>query len=57
MKRTDLLDTRDWAHREIVRRLREMTPPERLKIVFDRIERGREINRLAMERAAQTSED
>ena len=33
MKRTDLMDTKEWAHQEIVRRLRLMTPAERAKMV------------------------
>lgn len=47
-KRTDLMDTSEWAHREMLRRLREMTPEERLNIAFDRITSGREIHREAM---------
>lgn len=31
MMRTDLTDTADWAHREMVRRLRAMSPRERLE--------------------------
>lgn len=42
------MDTSEWAHREMLRRLREMTPEERLNIAFDRITSGREIHREAM---------
>jgi hypothetical protein len=51
------MDTKDWAHREIVRRLRLMTPAQRLLIAFDRIEMGRDIQRLAMERSALARAD
>jgi hypothetical protein len=52
-RRTDLMDTGDWAHREMLRRLRAMTPGERLQIAFDRITSGIEIHRLAMSRVAE----
>lgn len=50
MRRTDLMDTKEWAHREMVLRLRAMSPAERLRIVFDRSKTSREIDRLAKDR-------
>ena len=50
MRRTDLMDTSDWAHRELVRRLRAMTPEQRFQMVIERVELGREIHRKALER-------
>jgi len=47
------MDTSEWAHREMLRRLREMTPEERLNIAFDRITSGLEIHREAMLRVAE----
>ena len=52
-RRTDLMDTSDWAHREMLNRLRAMTPEERLRIVVDRMEAGRRIHRAAMLRVAE----
>ncbi|MFI5386852.1 MAG: hypothetical protein ACHQ50_12125 [Fimbriimonadales bacterium] len=52
-RRTDLMDTSDWAHREMLERLRAMTPEERLRIAVDRIEAGRRIHREAMLRVAE----
>ncbi|MCC7434641.1 MAG: hypothetical protein IT363_08135 [Methanoregulaceae archaeon] len=43
-RRTDILDTSDWAHRELVQLLRQATPERRLELVFDRIALGRAIN-------------
>ena len=43
-RRTDLLDTSEWMHRRLVERLRELTPEQRLRMVFDRIDLGRQIN-------------
>ena len=50
------MDTSDWAHREMLRRLREMTPEERLKIALDRMTSGFEIQRQAMLRVAEQRE-
>ena len=50
MRRTDLLDTQPWVHKEMIRRLRLMTPEERLRIAIERTEMGLEIARLARER-------
>jgi hypothetical protein len=47
------MDTSDWAHREMLRRLRSMSPEERLNIAFDRITSGIEIHKLAMLRVAE----
>ena len=52
-RRTDLMDTSDWAHREMLRRLRAMTPEQRLEIARDRIEAGRRIHAQAMARVAE----
>jgi len=47
MQRTDLMDTALWIHREKLKRLRAMSPEDKLRQVFDRIETGRQIARLA----------
>jgi uncharacterized protein (DUF2249 family) len=52
MQRTDLMDTSEWAHREIFRRLRAMTPSQRLQMVCDHTDRGRAIHKLALDRLA-----
>ena len=36
LRRTDLLDTSEWAHAEMLRRLRAMTSQERVRIAMDR---------------------
>jgi hypothetical protein len=38
MRRTDLDDTSPEASKRLVQRLRELTPDERLRMTFDRIE-------------------
>jgi len=48
MERTDLLDTADWAHKEIVRRLRLMTPEQRLKLAYEFTDRGGRMHRAAL---------
>ena len=48
MERTDLLDTSPWAHKEIVRRLRLLTPEQRLKMAFDLTDLGGRIHRAAL---------
>jgi hypothetical protein len=48
MRRTDLMDTSEWAHRELVRRLRQMQPEDRFRMVIERVDLGREIQRNAM---------
>lgn len=53
VRRTDLQDTSEWAHREMVRLLRGKTPSERLEMVFDRVDTGREIDRLAKLRLSE----
>jgi hypothetical protein len=54
MQRTDLQDTALWAHRAKIQRLRAMTPEQRLRQLFDRIEAGRQIEKLARERRSTT---
>ncbi|MCB8932697.1 MAG: hypothetical protein M9921_10260 [Fimbriimonadaceae bacterium] len=44
LRRTDLLDTSDLAHRRFVELLRQLTPEQRLRMVLDRIAFGRQIN-------------
>jgi hypothetical protein len=39
-RRTDILDTSDWAHRELVARLRKLSPEERLRMLFQAIQFG-----------------
>ena len=48
------MDTEEWVHREIVRRLRLMTPADRLQVVLARVEMGREIHRIALKRMAES---
>jgi|GEM_PF-5033188 len=48
MRRTDLLDTSEWAHRIMIERLRAMTPAERLRITFEMCELGREVRKSAV---------
>ncbi|HWP32055.1 MAG TPA: hypothetical protein VNK96_10090 [Fimbriimonadales bacterium] len=43
MRRTDLLDTSEWAHKEMLRRIRRMSPAERLRKAIELSEIGREI--------------
>jgi|GEM_PF-2541964 len=57
MKRTDLMDTSPWAHREMVRRLREMTPEQRAWLTVEAIELGLQIDRLARERLRNQAND
>lgn len=38
MRRTDLLDTKEWAHRRMVLGMRSKTPEWRLKATFDMCE-------------------
>jgi hypothetical protein len=47
------MDTSEWAHREMLKRLREMSPEARLKIAFDRMASGLEIQKQAMLRVAE----
>ena len=39
-RRTDILDTSDWAHRELVKLLRQATPERRLQLTLQAIEFG-----------------
>lgn len=39
-RRTDILDTSDWAHRELVKLLRATTPERRMEIVLRSIQLG-----------------
>lgn len=50
MERTDLMDTKPWAHAVIVQRLRQMTPEERVRLVFEISELSRQMHLLAMKR-------
>lgn len=52
MRRTDLLDTKEWAHRRMVLRARAMTPSERAHLISRLTVMGREIQRLAEGRQA-----
>jgi hypothetical protein len=57
MRRTDLMDTSPEVHREIVRRLRAMTPAERLRITLNRITLGLAIHETAMKRLGKERKD
>jgi hypothetical protein len=54
-RRTDILDTSDWAHRELVKMLRTLTPERRLELVLNRIALGRRINSVAKKRRDERS--
>ncbi len=54
MRRTDLQDTSLWAHRALIERMRKMTPEEKFRIMFDRIETSRQMQRLAEARRARS---
>jgi hypothetical protein len=56
MERTDLMDTKDWAHREIMRMLRKLTPDQRVRMVANLVNMGRQIHEGAMARLAQSGE-
>jgi hypothetical protein len=45
MQRTDLMDTSNWAHRALVKRLREMTPQEKARLLDARIEEMRQMRK------------
>jgi hypothetical protein len=45
MERTDLLDTTEEAWRIMLKRLRELTPEERLRMTFERIEAARTLRK------------
>lgn len=55
-RRTDILDTSDWAHRELVKLLRAATPERRLELMFDRIAFGRAINEAGRRLREQANE-
>ena len=46
MHRTDLMDTSEEAYRKLLQRLREMTPEERVRKTFERIEAARTFRKL-----------
>ena len=55
-RRTDILDTSDWAHRELVKLLREATPERRLRLTLEAIEFGWALERASLsEREKQAS--
>ena len=45
MQRTDLQDTSDDAWRRLLARLRELTPEQRARMTFERIEAAREFRK------------
>lgn len=49
MRRTDLMDTSEWANGFIVSKLREMTPSERIRIAKERTLLGLKLVRIARE--------
>jgi hypothetical protein len=53
MERTDLMDTSEWAHQEMLRLLRRLTPGQRLEMVVRATDAGREIHEAAMARLAR----
>ncbi len=55
MQRTDLMDTKDWAHEEMLRLLGRLTPSERLQMVIRAVDDGRQIHEAAMLRLNRES--
>ena len=52
MRRTDLMDTSEKAHRKLVELLRSATPERRAQLTISHMHLGFEMHRLAMERVA-----
>jgi len=50
------MDTKDWAHREMMRLLDRLTPAERLQMVVRAVDAGRQIHEAAMLRLAQDAD-
>lgn len=48
MQRTDLLDTKPWAHKEVIRRLRQMTPEQRIQMALKLTDLGGRMHRAAL---------
>lgn len=44
------MDTSEWAHHEMVRRLRRLTPSQRIQMVIEHIEFGRQMKAAQTER-------
>lgn len=53
VQRTDLMDTSEWAHQEMLRLLRQLTPSQRMQMVLRLSDAGREIQAAAMKRLEQ----
>jgi hypothetical protein len=53
VRRTDLMDTSDAAHRMMLKLLREKTPEQKVKMLDDRMEMGRSMQRMAEQRRAK----
>ncbi|MDQ2986466.1 MAG: hypothetical protein M3R13_07065 [Armatimonadota bacterium] len=53
MRRTDLMDTSEWAHHEMVRLLRRLTPTERIARVMELSELGRQMKAAQAERLSK----
>jgi len=53
VERTDLLDTKDWTHREMLRLLKRLTPADRLQMVVNAVDAGSQIHEAAMQRLSQ----
>lgn len=51
VQRTDLMDTKEWVHKEIVRRLRLKTPQQRFRMVLEASEIGLKMHRAALDQA------
>jgi hypothetical protein len=47
------MDTSEWAHHEMVRRLRRLTPTERIQMVIEHIEFGRQMKVAQQERLSK----
>ncbi len=51
------MDTKPEAYRRLLRRLRELTPERRLEMIIDRVDIGREILRIALQRRSAKPEE
>jgi hypothetical protein len=56
VRRTDLMDTKDWAHREMLRLLDRLSPAERLQMVVRAVDMGREIHEAAIKRLSSEAD-
>ncbi len=56
MQRTDLMDTSEEAWGRLLCRLRELTPEERARMTFERIEAARTLRKQTLEHRPQANQ-